>query len=113
MPLSVDPLLRVPRQTHLLTDLTSALGARKGILTAVPRMNRFPALPQPLAWILEQQAARLDQGLQRVASSFSQARHLSPDLPDDPALAAPDGYHPSPKTYGIRAEEIFRLIHQD
>ncbi len=100
------------RQTDLMSLLTNGLGARTVIMTAVPQMNRFPALPQPLAWVLGQQAKRLDQGLQRVASRFPQVRHLTLDLPYDPALAAPDGYHPSPKAYALWAAEAARLITQ-
>ncbi|WP_170763380.1 SGNH/GDSL hydrolase family protein [Ruegeria lacuscaerulensis] len=102
----------IERQTRLLNLLTGQLGVRRVVVTAVPQMNRFPALPQPLAWVLGRQAERLDQGLQQVATRFLQARHLTLDLPDDPALAALDGYHPSPKTYAIWAEEAARLLRQ-
>lgn len=102
----------IERQSKLMALLTDTLGARRIVVTAVPQMNMFPALPQPLAWVLGRQAARLDQGLQQVAARHPQARHLTLDLPDDPALAAPDGYHPSPKTYAIWAQEAARLLHQ-
>ena len=98
------------RQTRLLKLLTETLGTRRIVLTGVPQMHRFPALPQPLAWVLGRQAGRLDHGLQQVAASFPQARHLSLSLPDDPALAAPDGYLPSPKAYAIWAEEAAQII---
>ena len=98
------------QQNRLLDHLVNGLGARRIVVTAVPQMDRFPALPQPLAWVLGQQAARLDRGLQQVASAYPQVRHLSLDLPDDPALAAPDGYHPSPKAYAIWATEAARLL---
>ncbi|MEX0306196.1 MAG: SGNH/GDSL hydrolase family protein [Ruegeria sp.] len=100
------------QQRQLLALLTGPMRAKTVIVTAVPQMARFPALPQPLAWVLGQQAARLDQGLQNASAGFPQARHLALELPDDPALCAPDGYHPSPKTYAIWAEEVARLIHQ-
>ncbi|WP_420585992.1 SGNH/GDSL hydrolase family protein [Ruegeria sp.] len=102
----------VERQTKLAELLTGQLGVRRLVVTGVPQMNRFPALPQPLAWVLGRQAARLDQGLQQVAARFPQARHLALDLPDDPALAAPDGYHPSPKAYTLWAQEAARLLRQ-
>ncbi len=102
----------VDHQTRLLELLTGPLGVRRLVVTAVPQMHLFPALPQPLAWVLGCQAARLDRGLQQVAVSFPQARHLQLDLPNDPALAAPDGYHPSPKTYAIWADEAARLLRQ-
>ena len=99
-------------QTRLLDHLTQNLGIRRVVLTAVPQMNRFPALPQPLAWVLGRQAARLDQALQEVANTFPQARHLRLEFPDDPALAAPDGYHPSPKAYRLWAEAAADQIRQ-
>ncbi|MBO9413069.1 MULTISPECIES: SGNH/GDSL hydrolase family protein [unclassified Ruegeria] len=109
---AVSQRVFMERQSRLLALLTGQLGARRVVVTAVPHMNRFPALPQPLAWVLGQQAARLDLGLREVVESCPQARHLSLDLPDDPALAAPDGYHPSPKTYALWAAEAARLLRQ-
>ncbi len=97
-------------QASLLDLLTGPMGARQVIVTAVPQMARFPALPQPLAWVLGQQAARLDRGLQKVAARYPQVSHLALNLPNDPALAAPDGYHPSPKAYAIWAEQLAQLI---
>lgn len=102
----------IARQTELLQLLTGSLGVRRLVVTAVPQMHRFPALPQPLAWVLGEQAARLDRGLQEVAARFPQARHLQLDIPDNPAFAAPDGYHPSPMTYAIWAKEAARLLRQ-
>lgn len=102
----------VEHQSRLMHLITDQLGARRVIVTAVPQMGRFPALPQPLAWVLGRQAARLDQGLQQIATGFPQIRHLSIDLPDDPALAASDGYHPSPKAYAIWAEKAAELLRQ-
>ncbi len=98
------------RQARLLDLLTGPMKARQVIVSAVPQMARFPALPQPLAWFLGQQAARLDHGLQTVAAAYPQVSHLALNLPDDPALAAPDGYHPSPKAYAIWAEQLAQLI---
>jgi lysophospholipase L1-like esterase len=102
----------VERQNQLARILTQRFGARRVVVTAVPQMNRFPSLPHPLAWVLGRQSERLDRGLQQVVAAHPQLRHLSLDLPDDPALAAPDGYHPSPKTYAIWAESAARLLLQ-
>ncbi|WP_298853700.1 SGNH/GDSL hydrolase family protein [uncultured Ruegeria sp.] len=100
------------RQTRLIRILSENLGARRIVITAVPQMNRFPALPQPLAWVLGRQAARLDRGLQEVVSTFPHVRHLKLELPDDPALAASDGYHPSPRTYDLWADKAARMLLQ-
>lgn len=100
------------QQSHLLTLLTGTLGVQSVVVTGVPQMHRFPALPQPLAWVLGCQAARLDRELQRVCARFPQARHLPLHLPDDPALAASDGYHPGPKAYAIWARQAAGLLRQ-
>lgn len=98
------------QQAELMRLLSVDLGVRTVIVTGVPQMGRFPALPQPLAWILGRQSARLDEGLREVIASFPKARHLALHLPDDPALAAVDGYHPSPKAYRLWAEQAARMI---
>ena len=98
------------QQAELMRLLTVDLGVRIVIVTGVPQMDRFPALPQPLAWVLGRQSARLDEGLREVIASFPKARHLALHLPDDPALAAVDGYHPSPKAYRLWAEQAARRI---
>ncbi len=100
------------RQTQLITALSKDLKARRIVVTGVPQMNRFPALPYPLAWVLGRQAARLDQALQQVVFAHPHVRHLKLDLPDDPALAAPDGYHPSPRAYALWAEAAAQLLRQ-
>ncbi|WP_171101294.1 SGNH/GDSL hydrolase family protein [Ruegeria sp. HKCCD7255] len=97
-------------QTRLLAHLTKKMAVRRIIVTGVPEMQRFPALPQPLAWVLGQQAARLDRGLKTAIAKFPQACHLQLDLPEDPSLAAPDGYHPSPRAYHLWAQQVAHLI---
>ncbi|WP_170479174.1 SGNH/GDSL hydrolase family protein [Ruegeria arenilitoris] len=99
-------------QTRLLNHLSKKLGARHVVVTAVPRMERFPALPQPLAWVLGRQSSRLDQSLQCLIKDFPRALHLPLDFPDDPTLAAADGYHPSPKAYQLWAEAVANLLRQ-
>lgn len=100
------------RQAQLINILSNELEARRIIITGVPQMHRFPALPHPLAWVLGRQAARLDDALQQVVSVHSHVEHLRLDLPDDPALAAPDGYHPSPRAYALWADAASRLLLQ-
>lgn len=98
------------RQAALLDHLTGPLGARMVIVTAVPDMALFPALPQPLAWVLGAQARRLDHALQQVVQRNPSALHHHPIIPPDPAMAARDGYHPSPLAYDRWAEGLAALI---
>lgn len=82
------------------------------VFSGVPQMQLFPALPQPLAWVLGQQSARLDAVLQAQGRGRPSLLHLPFELPQDPALAARDGYHPSARAYrlwaNVLAEQIIR-----
>ncbi|MDP5217680.1 SGNH/GDSL hydrolase family protein [Ruegeria sp. 2205SS24-7] len=100
----------VAQQRALLAHLTGPLQTRCVVVSGVPQMEHFPALPQPLAWVLGRQAARLDKGLHALTREFPQAHHLSHDLPDDPSLAAQDGYHPGARLYDLWAEQIVQVI---
>ncbi len=93
-----------------LVDRLAEMGARRVVLSGVPPMERFPALPQPLAWVLGRQAARLDGALAELAAARPEVRHLRFDMPHDPALAAPDGYHPSPRAYALWADQIAGVL---
>lgn len=101
----------VARQSVLLEHLTGPMQAKLVLVTAVPQMNLFPALPQPLAWVLGEQSKRLDQGLAEVTRRFPQAHHIRPDIPEDPRFAAIDGYHPSSAAYALWATTLARTIH--
>ncbi|TNF60082.1 MAG: SGNH/GDSL hydrolase family protein [Rhodobacteraceae bacterium] len=92
------------RQRTLIDRLTRDFAARHVLLTGLPPMDRFPLLPQPLRWTLGRHAARLDEGLRTLAAGHPACEVLSFDLPDDPALMAEDGFHPSPATYAIWAD---------
>lgn len=100
----------VTRQTALMSHISEVLGARLIVAAAVPQLQLFPALPQPLAWVLGQQSQRLNQGLAQVADLFPQMCHHHTDFPADPAFAASDGYHPSPRAYALWAASIAQVI---
>ncbi|MGR3761491.1 SGNH/GDSL hydrolase family protein [Roseobacteraceae bacterium NS-SX3] len=92
------------RQTALMQLLKARFGVQFILASGVPQMQHFPALPQPLAWVLGRQAARLDNALSGLARSIPELRHLPFRLDPDPALAAADGYHPSETAYALWAE---------
>ncbi|WP_406646435.1 SGNH/GDSL hydrolase family protein [Aliisedimentitalea scapharcae] len=98
-------------QDRLIALLRSKFRARLILLSGVPPMQHFPALPQPLAWVLGQQSKRLDQALSHTVQNHgAYVRHLPFDLPPDPDLAATDGYHPNATAYGLWAARLHREI---
>jgi lysophospholipase L1-like esterase len=68
------------------------------LLSGVPPIGRFPALPQPLRWVMGMKAGALDAAARGLASAFPRVRYIPFSLdPWDTALMASDGYHPSAK----------------
>lgn len=80
----------------LVAALRERCAPKLVLLSGVPPMGEFPALPQPLRWVLGLKAAALDRALRQLAAEGA-GLHVPLDLgrPTDAALAAEDGYHPS------------------
>lgn len=98
------------RQSALWQLLKDRFGVRQIVSSGVPPMQQFPLLPQPLAWALGRQAARLDDGLAVLAAKSAGVTHLPMSLPQDPDLAASDGFHPGPRAYAMWAESLAQKI---
>ena len=97
-------------QRALLDLLRRKFSAKLILMSGVPPMQNFPALPQPLAWALGCHASRLDNAMARAASGNAKARHLRFDLPLAPELSATDGYHPNAAAYELWAENLSSRI---
>ncbi|ATF19831.1 Lysophospholipase L1 [Phaeobacter gallaeciensis] len=97
-------------QSALIRLLRDRFGVTLVILSGVPPMADFPALPNPLAWVLGRHATRLDQVLAKLAAQDSNVVHLPFTMPPDPTLAARDGYHPSATAYTIWADTLAQTI---
>lgn len=81
-------------------------GARALIVSGLPPMHLFPALPQPLRWYLGACAQRYDRALLRWAAQRPGTRFVALPAMRDPALMASDGFHPGPPAYRIWAEVL-------
>ena len=95
-------------------------GARRVLLSALPPIGRFPALPQPLRGYLGRQAAAADRAIAHWAASRAPAagaptvEHLPLPFDTHPALAgltmvevmASDGFHPGPRIYQAWGEAV-------
>jgi lysophospholipase L1-like esterase len=105
----------------VLDALHACAAERAGVCltwhSGLPPMGRFPLLPQPLRWVLGQEAARLDRALAHHVAGRAD-RRLAP-LPPAPSGRAPigwmaeDGYHPGPVGYRHWAESLATLIAAD
>lgn len=105
---SLRRFLRAQQDLH--DRLHQRHGARQIIVSAVPPVGLFPALPQPLRWVLGQRAARFDRALRNQLAGRSQCHCVPFDGEFRDGVMAPDGFHPSPRTYAIWADRLVSRI---
>ena len=99
----------------LLERLRMDHGASAFVLSGLPPMGRFSALPNPLRWYMGQQSRAHDRALAALAADTADAQHIRLALdrfaPED---AADDGFHPGPPIYaawGQIAADAIRAMH--
>ena len=83
-------------------------GVRFTLHSAVPPMQEFPLLPQPLRWLMGAQARRLNAALAASLVPTRAMQSLPAELQGERAaeLMAPDGFHPNPAGYALWAETL-------
>lgn len=97
-------------QAELVDLLRREYGAPRVLLSALPPMHLFPALPQPLRWYLGAQARRFNQALASLAARTEGCAYLQPELEQRAELMASDGFHPGPSLYRAWARHVADAI---
>jgi lysophospholipase L1-like esterase len=100
----------VAQQRRLAGLLQARYAVRLTVLTGLPPMHAFPALPQPLRWVLGERARAFTRLLESVAESAPGCVVLTPRLPLDTRYIAVDGYHPGPLAYAEWGREVAELV---
>ena len=100
----------VAQQRRMVRLLRDRYGVRLAVLTGLPPMHVFPALPQPLRAVLGARAMAFTRLLETVAAAEPGCEVLSPDLPLELAYIAEDGFHPGPPAYAKWGREAADLI---
>jgi lysophospholipase L1-like esterase len=99
------------RQQKQLTELLlGKFSARHVIFTPLPPMHHFPALPQPLRWVLGERAKQFNQALCGFIANQPQCSLLAFELPMQAEFIASDGFHPSATTYALWAQQAANAI---
>jgi len=106
----VPPARWLREQAALVTLLSQRFGAAYVLLSAVPPMGRFPALPQPLRGYLGMRARRLDTALAHWAASRDDCEHLPFAFPLEPGMMASDGFHPGETGCALWAAQLAAAI---
>lgn len=99
------------QQAQLIELLRARFGAAHIVLSGLPPMHRFPALPQPLRWYVGSRARDFDSVLARLAQDSAGCEFLAFDheMMDVSAMAS-DGFHPGPPIYRLWASEAAKRI---
>lgn len=104
------------RQTRLRQTLRTEHDVAVMLLTAVPPLQHFAALPRLLAWVIGAHAARMDEALQNDLQTELDAHHLAIDIPFERSAMAADGYHPRANVYALwgqtAAQKFVALYHK-
>lgn len=94
------PLARALRlRGEIAAVMRDRAGVRHVVFPALPEMEKFPALPQPLAWYAGLHSARNNAAQAAWAAGQRRVSHVAMEGVMDPALMADDGFHPGPGLY--------------
>ena len=97
-----------------LQNLSERLKRRHGVqhilYTAVPPMQVFPSLPQPLRWYLGQRAKRLNSLIRAHCNKYDYTQMMIVDFPFTAEYMASDGFHPSAEGYRLWGGRAAALI---
>ncbi|WP_298680163.1 SGNH/GDSL hydrolase family protein [uncultured Lentibacter sp.] len=100
------------QQLALHQTLQDKFGVRHIFCSGLPPMAQFPLLPQPLRWVLGQDAAALDAALNGLCAQNSRRTHIPLALPFTPDMMAEDGFHPAGPAYATWAALLAPIILQ-
>ena len=105
------PLRRwMARQRAIAETLRTRWGHPRIVWTGLPPVRRFPLLPQPLRRLVGLRAERFDAVRTHWVARSPDLHNLPFEGDLDPAMMAPDGYHPGPVIYDRWADLAARLI---
>ncbi len=110
---ALTPVSRWQRELSGLHADIRAHGVPFVLFNAVPPMDRFIGVPQPLRAVLGVRSALLDRALEARANALPDSAYLRPRFPRERACMAEDGYHPSAYGYGLWARQLAEFVGQE
>lgn len=101
--------LAIRRRQEIVRLLMMRAGIQHAVFPALPEVERFPLLPQPLAWY-GGVTARQNNALQLRWAEHPRRKNIVSHIDMHglmhPSLMAADGFHPSPPLYEKTAQRI-------
>jgi lysophospholipase L1-like esterase len=108
----MSPSKWLSRQSRLAQVIGSRFEPELLIHSALPPMDRFTALPQPLRWFMGRWATEMNRQLENSVESCSGRVFLRPFKNKEgvPGALASDGFHPGPLAYAVWGEGLSQEI---
>jgi len=100
----------IEQQRILVNLLKSQFAAKHILLTRVPPMNQFPALPQPLRWCLGQRAKAFNTRLAELSLGDDDCELVNIEQALGRQDMAADGFHPGGRIYRVWGESAAGVI---
>jgi lysophospholipase L1-like esterase len=97
-------------QRALREQLKTSFRVESILVSGLPPVSQFPALPQPLRWFLGRRCRALDGALARDVADDPMSAYLPLDFLSDVEWMAEDGFHPGPVIYDAWAGELASRI---
>ena len=94
------------RRAALVAVLRERFEAGLVVMSGLPPVGIFPALPQPLRWALATEAAPYEAAGRAQVEAMEGCVHAPFDMELDVRLMAEDGYHPGPEAYRVWADAL-------
>ncbi|MDJ0813801.1 MAG: SGNH/GDSL hydrolase family protein [Woeseiaceae bacterium] len=98
------------RQARLRALLRDKFNVSALVISGLPPVHRFPALPQPLRWHVGQRAGQLNRALANDVANQPDCRFIDLRISGDVADMAVDGFHPGPPIYAEWARQVAEAI---
>lgn len=114
-----DALCGFPVKRHIRNQkrfvelLKKKFQVKKCYLSALPPMQKFPLLPQPLAWFLGRSARVYNRALRDWIQTEPDLEFIPIEFPLTPEMLATDMFHPGPPTYKAWGEMVGARILAD
>jgi lysophospholipase L1-like esterase len=98
------------QHAKLIELLKTKFGVQHILLSSLPPMHRFPALPQPLRWYLGTRAKQLNSILQKIEIADAQCELIPIHFPLETKYVAADGFHPGSLAYAVWGRRVADTI---
>ncbi|PKH06839.1 SGNH/GDSL hydrolase family protein [Moritella sp. Urea-trap-13] len=98
------------QQQDLIARLREQFNSQQILITQVPPMGQFPALPQPLRRYLGARASQFNRKLTTLIDSQVDCQLIDINAELNPEDMAEDGFHPGPVIYQHWAELVAEKI---